>query len=42
MKVKSTLYGKWRVDEVVASCKACGSDDIAKAREAQEARPPKK
>jgi hypothetical protein len=38
MQVKSTLFGKWRVDEVVASCQACGSTDIAKARDANEAK----
>ena len=42
IEVKSTLYGKWRVDEVTACCQACGSDDIAKARDSQEAQAPKK
>lgn len=40
MEVKSTLFGTWRVDEVLISCKSCGSDDIAKAREAQAKRAP--
>lgn len=42
MEVKSTLYGKWRVDEVRAACTACGSEDIAKARELQAKKPPEK
>jgi hypothetical protein len=36
LEVKSTRYGQWRVDEVLLKCDACGSDDILKAREAQE------
>ena len=42
LEVKSTLYGKWRVDTVVTACNTCGSDDIAKAREEQAKKEPAK
>ncbi|MDP3155771.1 MAG: hypothetical protein Q8N23_24070 [Archangium sp.] len=35
LAIEVTLFGTWRVDELLTACPACGSGDIQKA-----ARPP--
>lgn len=40
LEVKSTIFGTWTVEEVVAPCDVCSSKDLKAARKVKAANPP--